>query len=126
LGAGRRRLVQMVLMESALLAFLAAAFGAVFAWGSAPFVGSMINPPENPIRLILPADRSVLGFGLGLTLVVVLLFGLLPALRASSVKPVSVLKGGDDPHSRPRLMQGMIALQVAFCFLVRFLAGLFV
>jgi predicted permease len=126
IGAGRGRLVQMVLVESALLAFLAAASGALFAWWSAPFVVGMINPPDNPARLDLPADWRVLGFGVGLTLVVVLLFGLLPALRASSVKPVSVLKGGDDPHSRQRLMHGMIALQVAFCFLVLFIAGLFV
>jgi putative ABC transport system permease protein len=126
IGAGRRRLMQMVLVQSALLAFLAAASGALFAWWSAPFVVSMINPPDNPARLVLPADWRVLGFGAGLTLLVVLLFGLLPALRASSVRPVSVLKGGDDPHSRQRLMQGMIALQVAFCFLVLFLAGLFV
>jgi predicted permease len=61
-----------------------------------------------------------------LTLGVILLFGFLPALRASSVQPASVLKGGDDPHSRRRLMQGMIAAQVAFCFLVLFIAGLFV
>lgn len=126
IGAGRWRLVQMVLVESALLAFLAAASGALFAWWSAPFVVRMINPPDNPARLILPADWRVLGFGTALTLIVVLLFGLLPALRASSVKPASVLKGGDDPHSRQRLMHGMIALQVAFCFLVLFVAGLFV
>lgn len=126
LGAGRRRLVQMVLMESALLAFLAAVCGAVFAWWSAPFVVSMINPPDNPVRLILPADWSVLGFGLALTVVVVLLFGLLPALRASSVQPSVILKGGNDPRSRQRLMNAMIALQVAFCFLVLLIAGLFV
>jgi putative ABC transport system permease protein len=126
LGAGRRRLVQMVLMESALLAFPAAAGGAVFAWWSAPFVVSMINPPDNPVRLILPADWSVLGFGLALTLVVVLLFGLLPALRASSIRPSVILKGGDDPRSHQRLMNAMIALQVAFCFLVLLIAGLFV
>jgi putative ABC transport system permease protein len=126
IGAGRWRLVQMVLVESALLALLAAASGALFAWWSAPFVVSMINPPDNPARLILPADWRVLGFGIALTLLVVLLFGLLPALRASSVKPVSILKGGDDPHSRQRLMHGMIALQVVFCFLVLFVAGLFV
>ena len=126
IGAGRWRLVQMVLVESALLALLAAASGALFAWWSAPFVVSMINPPDNPARLILPADWRVLGFGIALTLIVVLLFGLLPALRASSVKPVSILKGGDDPHSRQRLMHAMIALQVAFCFLVLFVAGLFV
>ncbi|HTZ89795.1 MAG TPA: ABC transporter permease [Alloacidobacterium sp.] len=126
IGAGRWRLVQMVLVESTLLALLAATSGALFAWWSAPFVVSMINPPDNPARLILPADWRVLGFGVALTLIVVLLFGLLPALRASSVKPASILKGGDDPHSRQRLMHGMVALQVAFCFLVLFVAGLFV
>jgi putative ABC transport system permease protein len=42
------------------------------------------------------------------------------------VNPVSALKGGEDPHSKRRLMHGLIAVQVAFCFLVLFVAGLFV
>jgi predicted permease len=63
---------------------------------------------------------------LALALVVTLLFGLVPALRASSVNPVSALKGGEDPHSKRRLMHALIAIQVAFCFLVLFVAGLFV
>jgi putative ABC transport system permease protein len=86
----------------------------------------MINPPDNPVRLALPADWRVLGFGVALTVGVILLFGFFPVLRASSVQPASVLKGGDDPHSRRRLMQCMVAAQVAFCFLVLFVAGLFV
>jgi predicted permease len=126
IGAGRGRLVQLVLVESAWLAFLAAAIGGVFAWWSAPVVVSMINPPYNPARLFLPADWRVLGFGLALTVGVMLLFGLAPALRASAVKPVSALKGGEDPHSRRHLMQALIAVQTAFCFLVLFVAGLFV
>src|SRR5207244_2552205 len=40
-------------------------------------------------------------------------------------KPVSALKGGEDPHSRRRVMHALIAVQVAFCFLVLFVAGLF-
>jgi len=126
IGAGRGRLVQLVLVESAWLAFLAAAFGGGFAWWAAPVVVSMINPPYNPARLFLPADWRVLGFGLVLTVGVMLLFGLAPALRASAIKPVSALKGGEDPHSRRRLMQALIAVQTAFCFLVLFVAGLFV
>ncbi len=126
IGAGRWRLVQLVLVESAWIAILAAAIGAVFAWWSAPFVVRMINPPDNPARLALPADWRVLGFAVALTLGVTFLFGLVPALRASSVKPASALKGGEDPHSRRRLMHALIAAQVAFCFLVLFVAGLFV
>ena len=126
IGAGRARLVQLVLVESAWLAFLSAALGGVFAWWSAPLVVSMINPPHNPARLFLPADWRVLGFGLLLTVGVMLLFGLAPALRASAIKPVSALKGGEDPHSRRRLMHALIAVQTAFCFLVLFVAGLFV
>jgi predicted permease len=126
IGAGRWRLVQLVLVESAWLAFLAAALGGLFAWWSAPFVVSRINPPDNPARLLLSADWRVAGFGVALTIGVMLLFGLAPALRASAVAPSSALKGGEDPHSRRRLMHTLIAVQVAFCFFVLFVAGLFV
>lgn len=126
LGAGRWRLGQLVLVESTMLAVLAAVIGGLFAWWSAPFVVARISPPDNPARLVLPADWRVLGFGLALTLGVSLLFGLAPALRASAVRPASTLKGGDDPHSRRRLMHALIAAQVAFCFLVLFVASLFV
>ena len=126
IGGGRWRLVQLVLVQSACLAFLAAALGALLAWWAAPFVVGMINPPDNPARLLLPADWRVVGFGLAIALAVTLLFGLLPALRASTVNPATALKGGEDPHARRRLMHGLIGVQVAFCFLVLFVAGLFV
>ena len=99
IGAGRRRLVQLILCQSALLALFASVFGAIFAVWSAPFVLSLINPPDNPARLALPADWRVLAFGFGLILLVVLFLGLLPALRASAVRPAVALKGGGD---RPR------------------------
>jgi predicted permease len=126
IGAGRRRLVQLVLVESALVAFFAASLGGLLAWQAAPFIVSRINPPDNPARLLLPADGRVFGFTLALTLAVTLLFGLAPALQASAVKPASALKGGDMPHSRRRTMHALIATQVAFCFLVLFVAALFV
>ncbi len=126
IGAGRWRLIQLVLLESAVLGSFAAIAGGFFAWWCAPFVVSMINPPDNPARLVLPADWRVAGFGLCLTIAVTFLFGLAPALRASSIQPASALKGGDDPHARRRSMHALIAAQVAFCFLVLFVAGLFV
>jgi putative ABC transport system permease protein len=126
LGARRARLVQLVLVESAWIALLASAIGSLFAWWAAPFVVGRINPPDNPARIALPADWRVTGFAVALTLAVTFLFGLIPALRTSAIKPASALKGGEDLHLRRRLMNALIAAQVAFCFLVLFVAGLFV
>lgn len=126
IGAGRRRLMQLVLVESAELAVLASLLGGVFGAWAAPLVVSRINPADNPARLVLAADWRLLAFGLGLTLGVTCLFGLAPALRASGVRPASALKGGEDPHGRHRTMHALIALQAAFCFIVLFVAGLFV
>ncbi|MBZ5604751.1 MAG: ADOP family duplicated permease [Acidobacteriia bacterium] len=121
IGAGRWRLVQLVLMESAWLAFLATALAAAFAWWSAPAILAMIQT-DDPARLVLPADWRVLGFALALALAVTFLFGLAPALRASRVKPASALKGGEHPHSRRHVMHVLVAAQVAFCFVVHFAA----
>lgn len=126
IGASRWRLAQLVLVESAWIAFLAAAGGALFAWWAGPFVVRMISTPDNPVRLLLPPNGRVLAFGLILTFLATFLFGLGPALRASSVRPAAALKGVEDPHSRRRWMRALIATQVAFCFLVLFVAGLFV
>jgi putative ABC transport system permease protein len=126
IGAGRWRLVQLVLIENAWIGLLATLLGVGFASWSTPFLVGMINPPDDPARLALPTDWRVLGFALALTLTVTLLFGLMPALRTSAIKPAGALRGGEDPRSRRRSMHALIALQVAFCFVVQFVAGLFI
>ena len=47
IGAGRWRLIQLVLVEGALLAICASVVGAVFAWWAAPFVVSLLAHSEN-------------------------------------------------------------------------------
>lgn len=125
IGAGRRRLVQLVLVESMWVGILAAASGALFASWAAPLVVESISRPDNPTRLHIPADWRVLAFTAAVALAATTLFGLAPALRASAIKPARALKGGDDPRRRSRMMHALIAAQVAFCFIVHFAAGLF-
>jgi putative ABC transport system permease protein len=126
LGAGRARLARLVLVESAMLGILTGALGLVFALWAAPYVVSQINPPDDPARLLLGLDWRIASFAVLLTVAVTMLFGMIPALRASVIRPVSALKGGEEPHGKAVWMQSMIALQVMFCFVVLFVAGLFV
>jgi predicted permease len=126
IGAGQWRLIQLVLVEGALLALVASVLASLFSWWSTPFVVSMLAPSDDPVRLVLNPDWRVLGFGVLLAIAVTLLFGLAPALRASAVKPVAALKGISDTHAHRGLMNVLIAAQVAFCVLVLFIAGLFV
>ena len=126
IGAGQWRLIQLVLAESALLAAIASALGMLFAAWAAPFVIPMLHVPGDPVRLVLDTGWREVAFSIALALSVTVLFGLAPALRASSVKPMRAIRGGEDPHARRRLMNALLAAQMAFCVLVQFVAGLFV
>ncbi len=125
IGAGRGRLIQLVLVESAMLSAIASGIGTVFAWWSAPLVVSMLHVPEDPVRLVLDFGWRSLVFCVGLASSVTLLFGLAPGLQASGIKVMTALKRGERIHSR-RWMLVVLAAQMAFCVLVQFVAGLFV
>ena len=125
IGAGRARLIQMVLVESALLALASCAAAALFSTWAAPFVVSMLAPPERPVQLLLEPDLRALTFGVLLTLAVTALFGVWPALRASSVKPLGALRGRDPGRGHQRVAQGLLGAQMAFCVFLLFSAGLF-
>jgi predicted permease len=126
LGAGRWRLIQLVLVESALRTVLAAFAAGVFAWWATPFVAGMINPADNPARFVLAADWRMVACLSLLSTAVTVLFGFAPVLRAWTTRPASVLRGGGSATRGGRLMHFLTATQAAFCSLVLFSAGLFV
>ena len=126
IGAARGRLIQMMLMESALLAILACGVGALFAAWAAPFVVSMLTPAERPVRLILDFDWRALALGSTLTFMVTMLFGIAPALRASAITPIEALKQTRGPRRQRRLTEGLVAAQMALCVFLLFGASLFV
>ena len=126
IGAARRRLIQLMLIESALLTLLACAVGAVFAWWAAPFVVSMLAPADRPVRLILDLDWRTIATAMALTTIVTMLFGLLPALRASAASPLDALKETRGPRAHRRIADALVAAPMAFCVFLLFGASLFI
>jgi predicted permease len=76
--------------------------------------------------LDLALDRRVLVFAIGLATGTVLLFGLVPAIRASRIDPVRAFRGHSRGTAAGRSGGGLIAAQIAITLVILIGAGLFV
>ena len=126
LGASRVRLIRQVLLESAILAAVGGMLGIGLAFlGVRAFVDS--QPTTVPRIDLLGIDWRVLVFALTVSGITVVLFGLLPALRASrpdlqfALRSTRAGSGRRAVHLRRLLVGGQVA--VAAVLLVG--AGLF-
>jgi putative ABC transport system permease protein len=127
LGAGRGRLIQQMLIESAIVAAAACIIGVMFAVVAAPAVVSMLRSVDDPVLLNLRVDWRFVAFISGMTLLSGALLGIAPALRASAVEPMTALKAPGGPaSSRARAMHPFVVMQVAFSLIVLFVGGLLV
>ena len=127
LGASRGRLIQQMLVESALVGGAACLIGVVFAVLAAPAVVSMLSSAEDPVLLDLRVDWRLLAFIGGMTMLSSALFGLAPALRASGVRPMTALKAsGARTSARTGAVRPFVMMQVAFSLIVLFVGGLLV
>ncbi len=93
LGAGRARLVRQMLTESLMLAAAGGALGTLLAAGAMHAV-VRLNPGNIPRLEAISLDGRVLAFTAAVTLFTGLLFGLAPALTASRVNVMELLKSG--------------------------------
>ena len=128
LGAGRSRLIRQLLTESVLLALLGAVCGVVFAlWIKDVLLAVSAWGGERMEALHPQLDPRVLGFTVLLSLVTGILFGLVPAWRATRVDLTPALKESGRNSSgiaRSRLSKGLVITQIALSFLLLAGAGL--
>jgi putative ABC transport system permease protein len=127
LGAERRRIIQQLLTESLLLAAIGGTFGVTLAWWIVRvFVAS--RPTTIPRIDIVSVDGRVVAFAAALSLATGVVFGLLPALRASTPDLSSSLKqtgrGGLAPTRR--LRSALVVLEVAMALVLLVGAGLMI
>ena len=129
LGASRRRIVSQLLTESVVLSVVGAAAGIALAWRASVLLLNMAAPGPDPVPLNLTPDLRVLAFTLGLTVLTALLFGTLPAFRATSLEFTPALKDGRGSSSvstRGVMVRSLIVGQVALSVLLMVVAGLFI
>jgi predicted permease len=130
LGASRRQLVRQLLVESLVLSVAGGTLGVLLSVVLTRALLALV-PSEGAPLLIQPTpDARILLFTSALTIITGIVFGLLPALRASRPDPWSTLKDtvGAVAGSTGSLYlrKGLVAAQVALSFLLLFGAGLFV
>jgi len=127
IGAARRRVMRQLMLESLLLSVLGAVGGLLFAvWGSRLLV-RFLSTTGNELQLDTAPDLRVLAFTMGVAVLTGLLFGLAPALRATSVSPNNVLKEHARGMAGGRfgLGRALVTGQVALSLMLLVGAGLF-
>jgi predicted permease len=119
-----------LLVESLLLSFAGGAAGLALAMVLTRALLALIPIEGQPLLITPYPDARILAFTFGLTLATGVIFGLLPALRASRPDPWTTLKDTVGAIAGAGgslfLRKGLVTAQVALSFLLLFGAGLFV
>jgi predicted permease len=136
-GASRPRVVRQLVTESVLLSLLGGVLGIVLAYATAPafpdLLGELsgrdwLKPALTPGVNLRP-DLRVLGVAVALAIFTGIIFGLLPAIRATRVDLVSMMKqAAGSGGGRLRLKTGklLVCAQVGLSMLLLIGAGLFI
>ncbi|MDE3156208.1 MAG: ABC transporter permease [Acidobacteriota bacterium] len=125
LGASRTRLVQQLLVESALDAAIGGLFGLLVAYGAVQALPGL-DLPQLPHVTAIAVDGRVVAFTLGLAALTALLAGLAPALHATGDVALGSLKEGARTVTGPgrRLRNGLVLGEIAVALMLLVGGGL--
>jgi predicted permease len=131
IGASRMQLVRQLLVESFVLSFAGGAVGVLLSIALTRGLLALLPVSGAPLLVQPTPDLRILTFTLAVTLLTGIVFGLLPAIRASKPDTWGTLKDtvgavAGGAGSSLYLRKGLVAAQVALSFLLLFGAGLFV
>jgi predicted permease len=128
LGARRTRLIRQLLTESLILALFGGALGVAFASVANRLLLRMISGGLETISLNISIDLRLLAFTFAVTVATAILFGTIPALRATQLELTNTLKTGRSPQDtqgKNLLARALIISQVSLSLVLMVGAGLF-
>jgi macrolide transport system ATP-binding/permease protein len=129
MGASRPRIVRQLLTESLLLALAGGALGLLMALWTSGLASGLRTSEAGELAIDVSSNIRVLLFTLIVSMLTVLLFGIVPALRASKLDLVPILK--DSTAATPVLRRGpslhslLVVTQVTLSLVLLAGAGLF-
>ncbi|MGB7549306.1 MAG: ABC transporter permease [Terracidiphilus sp.] len=130
MGATRWRIVRQLLVENLLIALVGGGLALVITVWTAGTLAAFLPPTTLPLSLNGHVNSTVLLATLLVSVFTAAVSGVIPALRASGLSPVSVLKdealSTSGGLSRSRLTGALVVAQIALSLLLLTCAGLFV
>jgi len=112
-GAGRGRLIRLLLAESLVIATLGGVLGLLVAQAAASLFSRFRVPSDIPVVLDFGIDFQVLLFTLLVSVASAMLFGLAPALQSTKPDLVAALKSTAVAGGKQRRFLGRNALVIA-------------
>jgi len=128
MGAGKLRLVRLILTESVILAILGGLVGLILAQWSVEALLAL-KPDELPRMESIGLDLRVLGFTMLVAVLTGLIFGIAPAWSGSNVDLNAALKDGErsgTSTARRRLRSALVVIEMALALILLIGAGLLI
>jgi putative ABC transport system permease protein len=128
LGAGRWRIVRQLLTEAVLIGLISAPLGIGLAWVGIRLLDMSMPADGVPYFIRWSLDHRALAYTIGISMFTGLVFGLAPALQASSGSLQATLKDGGRGSAggtRPWLRNSLVVVEVALSLVLLIGASLF-